>query len=115
MLEITTVVPLDAIGSAGVERRRERGRSVRRIQEHEIEPGRPSAAPPRVKVPADNSIALRDAAVLQVRLDQRDGAAIVLDERDVRRAAAERFDADGAGAGEAVEHPRAVEPLARAR
>ena len=41
--------------------------------------------------------------------NQRLGAAIVIHKRHVGGAAAERFDPDRAGAGVAVEHPRAAD------
>ena len=108
---ITTVRALGRDRLGLLERRRERGRPVRWIEEDEIEPGAHQPRRRTCKVHADNSIALRDAAVREVLGNERGGARVVLHEGDVGRAAAQRLDADGAGAGEGVEDPRAVEPL----
>ena len=75
-----------------------------------VQPGRDAR-----KIHADNSIALFDPAVQQVRLDEIRGPPVVVDERHVRRAAAQRFDADRTGAGVAVEDARAGDQTGRAR
>ena len=65
---------------------------------------------------ADDSIAVVDAAAREVGGDERAGARrSLLDERHVRRAAAERLDPDRAGPGVAVEHARAARRAAPGR
>ena len=59
---------------------------------------------------ADNSIAIHDVAALQVLGDQTHRAWIPLDERHMRGAAAQGFDANRASAGVAVDHARAGDP-----
>ncbi len=75
-------------------------------------PGRTRSPPaprrPRRKSCADNSIAVaRRRSARRFASMSATARAIPLDERHVRGAAAERLDADRAGPGVAVEHPRA--------
>jgi hypothetical protein len=102
--------------SVGREQRRNRRQRalrlvvrVRRIEDDEVErrgidePARAAFDPV-----ADDNIAARDAQALEIVRDERRRAAIAFHERDVRGAAAQRFDPDRAGAGVPVEHARAV-------
>ena len=92
-------------------RRATLGSVVRRIQQDQVERACRGQAPQHGDdVAALDSIALLHAAGREVRRDQRGRAAILLDERDVRGAAAQRLDADRAGPGKAVEHARALDP-----
>ena len=94
-------------------RGRQIGFVVRRIQHGQIErSGRHGSDFASV---SDNSIAVRDAAVTQVLFDELQRARIGIDERHVRRAAAERLDADRARARVEVEHARAGHARARRR
>src|SRR6185503_19510923 len=56
-----------------------------------------------------DSIALLHGAGPEVLLDERDGAAVLLDERHLRRTAADRLDPDRARSGESIEDTRAVD------
>src|SRR6266850_735739 len=83
---------------------------VRRIQQDQIEcVGGRQAVQRGDHVRAPDSIASLHAAGLKVLLDQRHRAPVVLDERHVRRAAAQGLDADGARAGKSVEHARRLD------
>ena len=82
---------------------------VRRIKHHDVEGGAREIGERARDARANNSIALSDAAVREVVRDELLRAAIAVDERDVRRAAAQRFDADRARAGVAVEDARALD------
>src|ERR1051326_867873 len=83
------------------------GLLVRRIEKHPVEFGADEIAERPLKAVADNSIALGDAAVRDVGGNERLGAAIALDEGDVRGAAADGLEAERAGSGVSVEHARA--------
>jgi hypothetical protein len=61
----------------------------------------------RNNVRALNSIASLDDALFQVGGDERRGATVLFDEGDVRSAATDGFNADGAGSGITVKHARA--------
>src|SRR5450755_3650284 len=50
----------------------------------------------------------------EVLLDGENGGAIFIDEKSGGRTAAERFDAEGAGAGKEIEHTRIHHPIAKA-
>ena len=82
---------------------------VRRIEQHEIEQNVVEIGERPGKAPADNNIAVSDAAVRQIGGDERLRAAITLDERDVRGASADGLDAERAGTGVPVEHPGATD------
>jgi hypothetical protein len=86
----------------------ERRRSVRRVQENQVETVRKLSHRAR-KSRADNSIAVRHAQRPQVGLDQADRPPVLLDERHVRRPPAERFDADRSSPGVAVEDARSLD------
>lgn len=86
--------------------------AVGRIEEHDVDWREGRLRCRACKVNADNSIAPGDAAVLEIRLDEPPGAPIVLDEGDVRRASAERFEPDGAGARISVHDARADDTIA---
>ena len=70
---------------------------------------------------SDNNIAVRYAAPPQVLFDELQRSRIAIDKRHVRRAATERFDADGARPGVRIEHarkrsgPESVGALSRTR
>ena len=83
-------------------RGRKVGRVVRRIQHGEIEYRR-CGQQRRAEATSDNNMAVRQAAELQIVIDQPQRPRVRLHKRDMRRAAAERLDPDGAGAGIPVE------------
>ena len=60
-----------------------------------------------------DSIAVRHAAALQILTYERERTRVMINEHDVRRAAAQRLDADGAGSGKCVEHGRALTCLSQ--
>ena len=106
----------DAAGNQHVGHSREirlRSAFVRRIEQHYIEYWRVERRRGRARIRerashicADDSIAVRDAAVREVFRDQRTRAPIAFDERHVRRASAERLDSAGTRPRIAVEHAR---------
>ena len=93
-----------------VERLRHLAHSVWRIDKDEVEGASFSTRGNVRKPSADNSIAVRHRAPLQIGLDERDGARITFDERHECRAAAQRLDANGSAARIAVEERRAGDP-----
>src|SRR5437867_5547989 len=86
-------------------------RVVGRIEERYIEPVGDGSIAQRFERPldarADNNTPIRDPAVSEILFDERLRAAIAFDEGDGSGAAADRFDAERAGAGIRVEHARA--------
>ena len=92
------------------ERRRHVLGSIGRVEKDDVEAiwrrGLEPRREPR-KIHADNSIALFEAAVGQVGLDERRRAPVAVDKSHVPGAAAQRFDPHRSGPGKAIEHPRA--------
>ena len=78
------------------------GRPCGAVRRLDLEP-RPR---PR-KIHADNSIALFEAAVQQVGLDEFGRPPVAVDKCYMRRAPAQGFDADRSAAGIAIQHSRA--------
>jgi hypothetical protein len=92
-----------------VEHRRHGHDVVRWIQQDQIERARAQTRHDGGGVAPVDSIALLHAAGREVLFDQRDRAAVLLNEGHVRGAAADRLDAHRARAGEAVQHARPVD------
>jgi hypothetical protein len=85
------------------------GVGVRRVEENDVERsacgsvfrGEALQAPQRVEL--ENSCASANAEGIEILLNESGSGRMILEEHNLSGAATERFDADGAGAGEDVE------------
>src|SRR4051812_40931200 len=96
--------------AGGLDRLQQLARAIRRIEKNDVERTATRRLRCAGKPSWDNSIAVADAASLEVAPDEGECARIVFDERHVRRAATQRFDPDRARSREPIQHPGPFDP-----